>query len=62
MIEDITVAELLELFDKALERNVWGNYSYIEFQSDGSGMVMNDYDNPIFSFENIEELVERLRK
>jgi len=62
MSKDITVIELLKLFDKKRKENNWGEFASIELLSDGSGYILDNDDDIIFAFDNLDELLERLRK
>lgn len=58
--------ELIELFRKASEKNLWGINSYIHLLDDGSGEVISEdeeYDGDlIFEFFSPEDLIQKLEK
>lgn len=58
--------DVIKLFRKASQKNVWGSESYIHLLDDGSGEVVtedNEYDGDlIFEFYSPEDLIEKLEK
>jgi hypothetical protein len=58
--------EIINLFKKAIERNEWGNQSYILIMDDCSGEVVSEedeYDGELaFEFNSEEELIRKLKK
>jgi hypothetical protein len=58
--------DVIKLFKKACEKNMWGNDAYIQILDDGSGEIIFEDEeylrDVVFEFDSPEDLVEKLKK
>lgn len=58
--------DVIKLFRKASQRNVWGSEAYIHILNDGSGEVVSEDEeysgDVIFEFYSPQDLIKKLEK